>query len=98
MEAPMSIEEKIPSAGERALRLRGYLARQKWTLRREWSQQQEDAWWLLNELDLLLTMLQGIARGGGASFDAIPLVLKNHGRVTGNPRLDHQTPPTNIGL
>jgi len=94
----MSIEEKIPTPGERALRLRGYLARQKWTLRREWSQQQDDAWWLLNELDQMLTMLQGIARGGGASEDAIPLVLKRHGRLTGNLRLDHPRPPANEGL
>ena len=42
-----------------------------------------DEWTFLNELDHLLTMLQGIARGGGASDDSIPLVLKNHGRQAG---------------
>ena len=94
----MSTDAPSPTPGERALRLRGYLARQKWTLRREWSQQQDDAWWLLNELDQMLNMLQGIARGGGDSFDSIPQVLKRHGRLTGNPRLDHPRAPANEGL
>lgn len=54
----MSAMPEIPSPRDRAARLRAYLARQRWALHREWTQQQEDAWWILNELEEVLFLVQ----------------------------------------
>lgn len=78
---PISLKPK-----DRAFRLRGYLARQKWTLYREWTQQQEDAWWLLNEMESLIHLIQRI---GDPSDLEVQNVLANHGRPPrgGSPSL-----------
>lgn len=68
----------FPTPGERAERLRAYLARQQWGLRREWTQQQEDAWSVLSELDQALDLLQRKSPGEDVEIQGL---LERHGRL-----------------
>ena len=79
----MTDPEKVPPPGERARRLRGYLAHQHWKLNRTWSQPQEDAWWLLNELD---DLLQFIKENCESSNLRGRLLLERNGKT---PRMDY---------
>lgn len=73
----MPLNPPVPTPHERANRLRAYLARQHWALHREWTQQQEDAWWVLNELDQLLQLIQ---RKCDQSDVEVRLTLESNGR------------------
>ena len=72
---------------ERADRLRRYLSRIRFTLGKEWSPQQEDAWGLLGDLNDLLNLLQRMDRGAGGKDDELTLALRSHGRLTKQDRL-----------
>ena len=44
------------------MRLRGQIAHQKWTLGKPWTQSQEEAWQLLNEVEHLVNLLQAVGK------------------------------------
>lgn len=77
-----SDESFLKSRREAADRLRRYLARQHFTLCKEWSPQQADAWWVLNDLNDLLGKLQSLDRVLGGQNAELTLTLRSHGRRT----------------
>ena len=79
----MPLDAPIPTPQQRADRLRAYLAGQQWTLRRRWTQQQEDAWCVLDELDQLLNLIQ---RMGSTENAEVRLALERNGRHQPTPR------------
>ena len=42
------------------MRLRGQIARQKWTLGKPWTPSQEEAWDLLNEVEQMVKLLEEV--------------------------------------
>ena len=81
----------ISTPQERATRLRAYLACQQWALHRRWTQQQEDAWWMLDELDQVLDLIQ---RKNLMDDPEVQVVLERNGRRLRKNALATPTSPS----